>query len=83
MTFRAGSLDEEVLIHRLREDVAEASPDLEPSVLGVGFRQIVKVHLQGELVQSLQGTLVERIDEIPLDEEFLHLCCFFLPVRLF
>jgi hypothetical protein len=32
---------------------------------------------------DLQGELVERIDEIPLDEEFLHLRCFFFPVRLF
>src|ERR1700692_101426 len=75
-------LDEEVLIHCLREDVAEVSPDLEHSVLGVGFRQIVKLHLQGELVQILQRSLVERIDEIPLDDELLHLCCFLLSVRL-
>jgi hypothetical protein len=39
--------------------------------------------LQSELVQIPQRSLVERIDEVPLDEEFFHLCCFLLPVRLF
>src|SRR5438445_4108226 len=78
-----GVFDEEVLIDCLSKDVPQVSSDLEHSILGVSFRQIVEVDLQGELVEIPQRSLVERIDQIPLDEEFLHLSCFFLPVRLF
>src|ERR1700730_12833941 len=62
------------------KEVPEVSPDLEHPVFGAGFRQIVKVDLQGELVEIFQRTLAERIDKILLDEELLHLCCFFFPV---
>src|SRR5437667_219749 len=78
-----GVFDEEVLIDCLSKDVPQVSSDLEHSILGVSFRQIVEVDLQGELVEIPQRSLVERIDQIPLDEEFLHLSCFFLPLRLF
>src|SRR6266852_3166658 len=39
--------------------------------------------LQGELIEVLQRNPLERIDQIPLDDQLFHLGRFFLPVRLF
>ena len=46
------------VLHRLREDVAEVSPDLEHSVLGVGFRQIIKVHLLSTRIPNTIGAWI-------------------------
>src|SRR5271157_348517 len=83
VTFRCRVLDEEVLIDRLSEDVSQIGPNLKHSVLGSGLCQIVQVDLQGELVEIPQRHLIERINQVFLDNQLFHLCSFFLPVCLF
>ena len=39
----------------------------------MGFGQFVEVVLQGELVEVLQSDILERVDQVCLDEIFLTL----------
>jgi len=50
---------------------------LQDSILGPGYRQLVQVELQAELVEVHQRDLAKRLDEVALNQDRFRLACLF------
>jgi hypothetical protein len=74
---------QELLIDGLSKNILSISFDLEHAVRGARFRQVVQVNLQLKLVELFRRDILERIEQILLDDALLVPRRLGFPVRLF